>query len=455
LRYSGRLTNLNIDKVYLEKFIKDLWAQRQLEWCSNAGQGGSVVIRRRKQTGDIRMLINAARRDPEFARFARMDYSNVPCGVTCHRQFPDYLNYFINDHHRSQAGEMAYSLMDACARFKYDADVELFHRILVGDVPEDAYYDQMVMVEKFRMLLVETEYRSAGEEDYDWVLNEEGRRQNEESRRQSLSQNDSPTSPAETASPRRRVGPNGKLQAKQILENIQMFFPAKAEAHYFQLRIALCDQVGLRHIRQQGTEEELQQGLEQTEVKYVDLFQSDAKGNQGAFMEVLRDQYVEELMVHTTETLQCIQAADGVKCPEGYALLKVIKFQLLVIDEKPEREVNRWLWLLVSDSKQQFPGHGSVAAELKWDEHYEVSKLSERGRRLLCKRYGPRPADVRSRAFELVEQLDLPDSVAEALVSEESGLKELSVTPRGREYSFFSAATSKSNSPTPTPREEV
>eukprot|EP01065_Artemidia_motanka_P009506 TRINITY_DN14872_c0_g1_i1.p1 TRINITY_DN14872_c0_g1~~TRINITY_DN14872_c0_g1_i1.p1 ORF type:complete len:670 (+),score=167.25 TRINITY_DN14872_c0_g1_i1:894-2903(+) len=415
LRYSGRLPNLNIDKGALEKFIGDVWLMRQQEWCLNAATlqardaGGSISMpsapkKQRSQANSARMIMACARRDPNFSQSARMDFSNVPIGVTCQRSFPEFLHHFISDKHRANPGETAYSVMDACARFKYDADVELFHRILTGDLPEDAYYDQTVVIEKFRMALYEQDVRSSdGGVEYDWTQDID----------LALT---GVLKPRLGADPDQKV--SGKLSVTAVLDALPRFFPAKTSASRDALRVALCDDAGLRHTLQQADADEAAELLNVTEVAYLDLFVSDAKGNQGSFIEALRDQYVEELMMHTTEVLQCIQAAEGQMCGDGLVLLRMLKFQVLIIDEKPDRDIDRWLWLLTRDSRAVCPEHSQLVSSLSWDEPYELTRLNDRARKLLCKRSGPRPPDARARAFDLVEMLNVPERYADMIMAE-------------------------------------
>ena len=41
---------------------------------------------------------------------------------------------------------MAYNLLDSCKRYHYDADIELFHKILLWLLDDDVYTDQMKML---------------------------------------------------------------------------------------------------------------------------------------------------------------------------------------------------------------------------------------------------------------------------------------------------------------------
>lgn len=40
--------------------------------------------------------------------------------------------------------EVAYNLLDACKRYSYDADIELFQKVMNGTLDDDVYDDQMV-----------------------------------------------------------------------------------------------------------------------------------------------------------------------------------------------------------------------------------------------------------------------------------------------------------------------
>eukprot|EP01062_Namystynia_karyoxenos_P080613 TRINITY_DN8709_c0_g2_i1.p1 TRINITY_DN8709_c0_g2~~TRINITY_DN8709_c0_g2_i1.p1 ORF type:complete len:979 (+),score=302.59 TRINITY_DN8709_c0_g2_i1:83-3019(+) len=406
LRYSGKLSNLHIDKGVLENFISAVWAGRQQEWVGNAlptprvAKTGSVrkldvsavqsPAKKKAQPylSNIRVLVATMKRWEDFEVNERIDYGNVPLGVVCNRTLPEFVHNFIIEKYKNP-GEWAYSMVDACSRFKYDADVELFQRILTGDLPEDAYYDQTVMIEKFRGALVV-----------------EDQRRGRVSQRRVTIPDEAMAFVVDTAE-----RPSGLLPPALVLSVLGRFFPAKSAASRIALRSALFDDIGLKV--EGPTDEAVQQALDgAADAKYNDLFSSDAKGNQGQFMECLRDQYVEELMTNTTDVLQCIQSADGQGCPEGTVLLCVVKFQVLVWDSAPEKDVDRWVWLLTRDSKTQWPGHAVAVGEVRWHEPYDTAKLTERARKLLCKRYGHRPPPV-ERISDLLTWIELPDCVAE------------------------------------------
>lgn len=45
--------------------------------------------------------------------------------------------------------EAGYNLIDALSRYQYDADCELFEKIIFGDLCEETYYDQIDMMDGF------------------------------------------------------------------------------------------------------------------------------------------------------------------------------------------------------------------------------------------------------------------------------------------------------------------
>jgi hypothetical protein len=62
---------------------------------------------------------------------------------------------FVYDHCKSRYGvqnmiaEFGYNLVDALSRYAYDADCEMFHKILMGELCEDVYHEQMKMMDDF------------------------------------------------------------------------------------------------------------------------------------------------------------------------------------------------------------------------------------------------------------------------------------------------------------------
>jgi len=65
----------------------------------------------------------------------------------------DYFSYFLlkfpNERQRLEVG---YNLLDSLVRFKYDADCELFFKVVTGELPEETYYDQMNLLAHLRVL---------------------------------------------------------------------------------------------------------------------------------------------------------------------------------------------------------------------------------------------------------------------------------------------------------------
>jgi hypothetical protein len=50
--------------------------------------------------------------------------------------------------------EVTYSFVDGCEKYNFDGDINMFHRILQDEIPEAAYFDMMLMVEKLRAALI-------------------------------------------------------------------------------------------------------------------------------------------------------------------------------------------------------------------------------------------------------------------------------------------------------------
>jgi hypothetical protein len=97
------------------------------------------VRNRNMQKGDAESLIKGFW---QFKRTSELKKTFVPISI------PDHLYSFLQSKYGVQATivEMSYNLVDALKRYQHDADCELFHKILFGELCEDAYHSQLKML---------------------------------------------------------------------------------------------------------------------------------------------------------------------------------------------------------------------------------------------------------------------------------------------------------------------
>ena len=126
----------------------------------------------------------------------------------------------------------AYSFREAVEKYSYDADCDLFNEVLHGRLTEDVYLSQMRLIHKIQEAFIK-EDRKDGEQ-------------------------------------------TGKLRKTQILEIVKRLCPYKDKRRLKAIEQALFFDTQLHN------------------VDYIKLFQEDEDGDQGKFVECIRDQYLEE-----------------------------------------------------------------------------------------------------------------------------------------------------------------
>eukprot|EP01135_Chromosphaera_perkinsii_P002275 Nk52_evm61s221 gene=Nk52_evmTU61s221 len=137
--------------------------------------------------------------------------------------------------------EAAYNLVNGCQMYDYDADVELFYKVLTGELDEEVYHDQMNMVSKVETLFVKLDSKLNN-----GVL-------------------------------------KGKLSKSDILEALKLYFPTKTDEQW------------------EEVEEALDEDVSEDIVEYSALFAEDREGNQGEFAEAMRDQHVQERLKYASD----------------------------------------------------------------------------------------------------------------------------------------------------------
>lgn len=256
-----------------------------------------------------------------------------------------------------EVAEISYSLVDGCDRFSFDADVELFRRISKGQLPESTFFDQMIMLQKLKVALsfsasIEREEArdAAGLED---SLSSTGSGDGGEERLRAV-----------------------KPSVQSILRMLRKFFPAKTQEEFRLLQRALL--LDVQAITLDSEEAAvLKGGLEGTgtvsaqqmalTVDVPKLFASNDSGNQGYFLECVRNQHVESVTTYMAEVQHAILSllksdanhtthAGGIpglhstntKVQPGMATILSIRDKLLEIDpSKPLADVHTHLYHLL------------------------------------------------------------------------------------------------------------
>jgi len=132
--------------------------------------------------------------------------------------------------------DWAYNLVDAALRYKYDADCEMFWKVITHQLDESVYWDEFEMTNGFIALLQKLD------------MNETGGKV------------------------------TGRIPKNTLVKAMRKWFPCKTDIRFNKLKRAL-------------NKEEAAAG---PKVHYVHLFAEDKDFNQGPFAEMVRDQHLEE-----------------------------------------------------------------------------------------------------------------------------------------------------------------
>eukprot|EP00658_Telonema_sp_P-2_P077247 TRINITY_DN6939_c0_g1_i1.p1 TRINITY_DN6939_c0_g1~~TRINITY_DN6939_c0_g1_i1.p1 ORF type:complete len:525 (+),score=63.86 TRINITY_DN6939_c0_g1_i1:552-2126(+) len=204
-----------------------------------------------------------------------------------------------------EVAEIAYSLMDGCDRFSFDADVELFRRISKGQLPEAAFFDQMIMLQKLKLIL-----------NHSAVIEREQAREAAglgDSRRGSGSFLGSSIDFDDVSDSPQSLGKKATVQS--VLRMLRKFFPAKTQEDFRLLQRALLLDVQAISLNseeamvQKGTLDGMGMVTTDQMALGVDvslLFASNDSGNQGYFLECVRNQHIESLTTYMAEVQHAI-----------------------------------------------------------------------------------------------------------------------------------------------------
>ncbi|CUG83694.1 Hypothetical protein, putative [Bodo saltans] len=164
--------------------------------------------------------------------------------------------------------ELAYNIMDVCSRFTRDPDCGMFLAILNNDVNEAAYFDQLSVVEQLQMVL-----RHHDKNDI------------------------------------------GILKRSRVHHILLKLFPAKSLDAMLRLRFAL-----LSHL-----------DIHTDCIRYAEVFEEDHDGNQTRFVELVREQHLEEMMEYIVDVEEAIREAPNA---EGVLTASMVRNALHFLDPK-------------------------------------------------------------------------------------------------------------------------
>jgi len=132
--------------------------------------------------------------------------------------------------------DWAYNLVDASLRYKYDADCEMFWKVITGQLDESVYWDEYEMTNGFIALLQKLDMQDHGGKV------------------------------------------TGRLAKPTLLKAMRKWFDKKTDIRFNKLKRTLAKE----------------EAAASSKVHYVHLFAEDKDFNQGPFAEMMRDQHLEE-----------------------------------------------------------------------------------------------------------------------------------------------------------------
>ena len=185
LRGNGRVKNLFLNKREVEQFIKTCWIQKG----------------RKRYTKTLEEFMYV---------FLCEKYPRSP----------------------AERLEFGYSLLYALDKYNYDADCDLFQKVLLKELPEEVFLSQGRLIRKIQESCIRDD-RKDGDQ-------------------------------------------SGRLRKTQIIAIVRKLCPTKSAESFKEIEQALFFDTQL------------------SSVDYLKLFQEDEEGDQGKFVECLRDQYLDE-----------------------------------------------------------------------------------------------------------------------------------------------------------------
>lgn len=237
--------------------------------------------------------------------------------------------------------EFAYNLMDAVKRYAYDADCELFHKVIMGECCEEVYADQNSIIDGLMIAFRKAEQRAG-------IKSKQ----------------------------------KGVLQRDLFLQVVQKYFPFKSADDMRALQSALA------YDQPMGA------------VKYSILFDSAKNGDQGKFAETVRDQHLVEVLsaypaieesisAHTlSESTSASNHNEGVPLVTS---IKLIREGLLKYDKGiPESEVLRILATGLNVTQEE-------AKTASMFRKVDVATFCKRLRAIVIRRFSLPPEETEER----------------------------------------------------------
>ena len=195
--------------------------------------------------------------------------------------FADYMMQKYGFH--NLVVESTYNFLYALQQYVEDADCELFLKVLRGEIPEETYSDQLLLIEKLKGACVQLDIGKRNEGEL-----------------------------------------NGKVNKGKFLAVVRGIVGKKDDASWEKIV------------------QSLEKEFPKSEVPYNKVFAEDRNGNQTAFVEELRDQTVRESIVYVEKVRAAISRVSF--AAGGLITLGRLKEVILAVDPNQRKEVvNRFL----------------------------------------------------------------------------------------------------------------
>eukprot|EP01012_Entosiphon_sulcatum_P066263 TRINITY_DN9540_c0_g1_i1.p1 TRINITY_DN9540_c0_g1~~TRINITY_DN9540_c0_g1_i1.p1 ORF type:complete len:769 (+),score=148.83 TRINITY_DN9540_c0_g1_i1:39-2345(+) len=275
LRWHGKVPYTDIQKGECERIVKEIWAEKT-----------------------------------KPAKKGQENFQNMPMAT--------FLYYYLlrqagGSHQK--AVTLGYNLTEALNKFKFDADIDMFLKVLRGEVPEAVYGDQHKMLQSVKLMFAKLDPDN-----------------------------------------------KGRVQRQAVKNALVKLFPAKSHEDMLRVRYHLM--------------------MEQPTpwINYRLLFEEDEDGNQGEFVECLRDQHLHEIREYMVDVEQLLRnAADA----NSEIDLLTAKQEIQQDDlDKPESEINEYIARAVGLTR---------VSQVNWDEKRDVSELISGMKTGLMKRTSRKP----------------------------------------------------------------
>ena len=315
---------------------------------------------------DADVALRTAMRD---VNFDTSDYGNVTYIMGKRKDFHTFFHEYVTERWQNST-EWAYSILDACERHRYDADIEMFLEIFNGKLPEDAFLDQHVMLHKFKRCMTEIDVPHHFVQS--WRSAQLTLQSNERLAAANNPPEEDPANPLKEkkkpASTVDDICAAELLSTSLILEEVRRFFHTKTSEQLQGLQEAL-----LHDVSSINRNDDID---ETTVFEWAELFSEDAEGNQMNFVESLRDQHLEEVSLFLASLADVIESSTT----NGKTTAGDIRRNVLSLDPfRPEADIKAWVNNLIGKDSQ---------ATICWSETLDSKDLLAMSKTILQRRYG-------------------------------------------------------------------